>query len=116
MGPLPSSNSNMQNEAEANPPRINTPTPESAELLASIANLDNVFLGPPPTLWPEDELQDIEETEVMPIELEDDDFMRGKSDLGVPFLYPLPVWAGIRLPASTCTLPTVGKYENVQKR
>ena len=62
MGPPPSSNSNMQNEAEANPPQVNTPTPESAELLASIANLDNVFLGPPATLWPEDELQNIEET------------------------------------------------------
>ena len=74
MGPLPGSNSNMQKETEADPPRINTFTPESAELLTSIANLDNVFLGPPSTLWPEDELQDIEETEVMPIELEDDDF------------------------------------------
>ena len=74
MGPLPGSNSNMQKETEADPPRINTFTPESAELLTSIANLENVFLGPPSTLWPEDELQDIEETEVMPIELEDDDF------------------------------------------
>ena len=74
MGPPPSSSNKVQDKAEANPPQINTPTPKSTELLASIANLDNVFLGPPLALWPEDELQNIEETEVMPIELEDDNW------------------------------------------
>ena len=72
MRPLPYSNNGTQDKAEASPPQIDTPTQESMELIAGIANLDNVFLGPSLALWPKDELQTIEDTEVTPIELEDD--------------------------------------------
>jgi hypothetical protein len=42
------------------------------ELIAGITNLDNVFLGPSLAPWTEDKLQNIDEIEVTPIELEDD--------------------------------------------
>ena len=53
-------------------PKIGTPTRESTALIAGITNLDNVFLGPSLAPWTEDELQNIDEVEVMPIGLEDD--------------------------------------------
>jgi hypothetical protein len=53
-------------------PEIGTPKREVMALLAGITNLDNVFLGPSLAPWTEDELQNIDEIEVMPIGLEDD--------------------------------------------
>ena len=53
-------------------PEIGTPTREAMALVAGITNLDNVFLGPSLAPWTEDELQNIDEIEVMPIGLEDD--------------------------------------------
>ena len=53
-------------------PKTGTLTRESLTLIAGITNLDNVFLGPSLAPWTEDELQNIDEIEVMPIGLEDD--------------------------------------------
>ena len=67
--PPPSDSSNIQNKLRENPPLIDTPTQESTEFITSP---NTVFLGSVLALWQEDELQDVEETEVTPIELEND--------------------------------------------
>ena len=72
MGPPPSDSSDIQNKLREDPPQINAPTQEPTEFITGITDPDNIFLGSALALWPEDELQDIEETEVTPIELEDD--------------------------------------------
>ena len=69
MGPPPNDSSGTQNKLREDPSQINTPTQESTEFITSP---NTVFLGPVLALWQEDELQDVEETEVTPIELEND--------------------------------------------
>ena len=71
-GPPPNNSSGTQNKLGEDTPQINTPTQEPTEFITGITGPDTVFLGSALALWPEDELQDVEETEVTPIELEDD--------------------------------------------